>query len=132
MDKNSHDSKLENPQITQEKQLDDKQKEHDVEDSPEQETKAKKPTQFLAEDFEELADNVYESIIVIAKRAREIGDRQKKEIDQQLGTTEFTESPEEEQPDEDEPETEYPHFEKPTILAMQEMKKGQLKFNYKK
>jgi len=88
--------------------------------------------QYLAEDFAGLADNVYEAIIVIAKRARQIGDAQKREIDRQIGTIEMVEAPEEEPPDEDVPEPEFYHYEKPTVLAMQEMADRKLKFDYKK
>jgi|GEM_PF-417506 len=88
--------------------------------------------QYLAENFEGLADNIYEAIIVVAKRARQIGDVQKREIDRQIGTIEMTETPEEEPPDEDAPEPEFYRYEKPTMLAMQEMVDGKLKSAYKK
>ena len=97
-----------------------------------QEEKATEGKQYLAEDFENLADNIYEAIIVIAKRARQIGDAQKKEIDKQIGTLELTEQPEEEPPDEDVPEPEFYHFEKPTVSAMKEMAEGKIKVAYKK
>jgi DNA-directed RNA polymerase omega subunit len=103
---------------------------------PEEEPKlkTKEPTQFLAEDFEGQADNIYEAIIVIARRARQIGENQKKEIDRTIGTIDLSESPIETQPPpEEEPvEPEFVHYEKPTILSMQEVKKGLVKFNYKK
>jgi DNA-directed RNA polymerase omega subunit len=97
-----------------------------------QEEKVAEGKQFLAEDFVNLADNIYEAIIAIAKRARQIGDAQKKEIDKQIGTLELTEQPEEEQPDEDVPEPEFYHYEKPTVFAMKEMAEGKIKIDYKK
>ena len=87
---------------------------------------------FLAESFEGLADNIYESIMVVARRARQIGDAQKKEIDRQIGTMDLAEQLEEEQPDEDAPEPEFYRYEKPTVLAMVEMVDGKLEFKYKK
>jgi DNA-directed RNA polymerase subunit K/omega len=98
-------------------------------DKPEKSTEGR---QFLAEDFKDLADNIYEAIIAIAKRARQIGDAQKKEIDKQIGTLELAEQPEEEPPDEDVPEPEFYHYEKPTVSAMKEMADGRLKIEYTK
>lgn len=97
-----------------------------------EEEKSPREKQYLAEDFEDLADNIYEAIIAIAMRARQIGDAQKKEIDKQIGTLELTEQPEEEPPDEDLPEPEFYHYEKPTVSAMKEMAQGKLKLEYKK
>lgn len=101
-------------------------------ENDDQEEKSVDSQQYLAEDFEGLADNIYEAIIVVAKRARKVGDGQKKEIDRQIGTLDLTDSSDEEQPDEDEPEPDFYHYEKPTIIAMRELKTGQLKYQYKK
>ena len=88
--------------------------------------------QFLAEDFDELADNIYEAIIVVAKRARKVGEEQRKEIDKQIGALDLSESTEEEPIEEDEEEPHYIRYEKPTMIAMKEMVNGKLKYNYKK
>ena len=101
-------------------------------ENDDQEEKSVDSQQYLAEDFEGLADNIYEAIIVVAKRARKVGDGQKKEIDRQIGTLDLTDTSEEEQHDEDEPEPDFYHYEKPTIIAMRELKTGQLKYQYKK
>jgi DNA-directed RNA polymerase subunit K/omega len=106
---------------------------HEVkpQENPQDETeKQPERTDFLGEDFEELADNIYEAIIVIAKRARSIGESQKREIDSQIGTLELTETPEDDLFEDEETEPEFRIYEKPTILAMQEMKSGQLKYEY--
>ena len=83
---------------------------------------------FLAEDFREKGENIYEVILIVAKRARQIGELQKRMIDRALGQTEMMEQQaEQELENEDierifEPE-ERPqlHFEKPAIKAMREM-----------
>ena len=85
-------------------------------------------TTFLAEDFRDKGENIYEVILVVAKRARQIGELQKRMIDRALGQTEMMEQQaEQELEGEDierifEPE-ERPqlHFEKPAIQAMREM-----------
>jgi len=100
-------------------------------ENPENQEK-KLETDFLGEDFDELTDNIYEAIIVIAKRARSIGESQKKEIDRQIGTLDLTETPEDDLFDEDEVQPEFYHYEKPTIIAMREMKNRQLKYEYRK
>ena len=101
-------------------------------ENPEEETeKQPERSDFLGEDFEELADNIYEAIIVIAKRARSIGESQKREIDSQIGTLELAETPDDDLFDDEETEPEFRIYEKPTILAMQEMKTGQLKYDYR-
>lgn len=101
-------------------------------ENPQDETeKQVERSDFIGEDFEELADNIYEAIIVIAKRARLIGESQKREIDSQIGALELTETPEDDLFDDEETEPEFRSYEKPTILAMQEMKAGQLKYGYR-
>ena len=88
--------------------------------------------QYLAEDFDELAENIYEAIIVVARRARKIGEDQRREIDKQIGTLDLSESAEDESIEEDEEEPHYIRFEKPTMIAMSEMSNGKLKYYYKK
>ena len=87
---------------------------------------------FLAEDFQGKAENIYEVILIIAKRARQVGELQKRQIDRALGQTEMLEQQaatiedEEErifEPDEDRPQL---HFEKPATKAMREMMDGKI------
>jgi DNA-directed RNA polymerase subunit K/omega len=94
---------------------------------------------FLAEDFEGKAENIYEVILVIAKRARQIGELQKRQIDRALGQTEMMEQAASENlGDEDEPpviatepeERIQLHFEKPTIQSMREMSADKIKWDH--
>jgi DNA-directed RNA polymerase subunit K/omega len=92
---------------------------------------------YLAEDFYEQAANIYEAIIIMSKRARQLGQRQTRIIEQFIASKM--------RPDDDENEDEYvrpfddddedaprlPKFEKPTILAMNEMHQGKIKYKYK-
>jgi len=116
--------------------LDEKESELKGLTVPEEELKlkVKAPTQFLAEDFEGQAENIYEAIMIIARRARQVGENQKKEIDRNIGAIDLVESPiDTTPPSEEEPvEPHFQHYEKPTIIAMQEMKKRLVKFRYKK
>ena len=47
--------------------------------------------EYSPEDFRDAADNIYEAILVIAKRARQVGELQKRQIDRYLGQTEMAE-----------------------------------------
>lgn len=81
-------------------------------------------------DLEEHAENVYEAIVVIAKRARQINDEQKRYLESQMDLTQ----------EEDEMDTEtfsteaidqaYLKMPKPTRVALEEMLAGKLKFEY--
>ncbi len=92
---------------------------------------------FLSEDFEGKAENIYEAILVIAKRARQIGELQKRQVDRLLGQTEMMEQAASENlGDEDEPpvvpepeERIQLHFEKPPIQAMREMATDKIKWS---
>ncbi|RJP80162.1 MAG: hypothetical protein C4524_03710 [Candidatus Zixiibacteriota bacterium] len=93
---------------------------------------------FLAEDFRENVDNIYEAIIVMSQRARQIGQKQARVIELFLASKAKPDSDEvdDEAPahrieDEDEDAPRLPDFEKPTVLAMNELHKGYLKFRYK-
>lgn len=94
---------------------------------------------FLAEDFRDQIDNIYEAIIVMSQRARQIGQKQARVIEQFLASKikPDSEEIEEEVPvrrplDEDDDDApRLPQFEKPTVLAMNELLKGDLKYNVK-
>ena len=68
---------------------------------------------------------------MIARRARTIGESQKREIDSQIGTFELQDTIEDDLFEDEETEPEFRTYEKPTILAMQEMKVGKLKYDYR-
>lgn len=79
---------------------------------------------FLAEDFHGNAENIYEAIVAIARRARQIGEEHRKEMDAYLSQVEMLEKFTEDEENYDEPVR--PHepvlqFEKPTILSLREM-----------
>ncbi|MCX6639219.1 MAG: DNA-directed RNA polymerase subunit omega [bacterium] len=98
---------------------------------------------FLAEDFRDRAPNIYEAIIVISKRARQIGQKQAKLIEQYMSSkvqssdSDEVDGEEEDVPrkpiydDDDEDAPKFPRFEKPTVLAMNELYKGMLKYEKK-
>ncbi|MDP8207145.1 MAG: DNA-directed RNA polymerase subunit omega [Candidatus Electryonea clarkiae] len=81
---------------------------------------------FLAEDYIEKTRNIYEAVMIIAKRSRQIGESQRKEMDDYLSQLEMFEKFEQGEDDgmiEDTPIQHEPvlQFEKPTILALREM-----------
>ncbi|MBU0507382.1 DNA-directed RNA polymerase subunit omega [bacterium] len=91
------------------------------------------PEHFLGRGF-----NIYEVVLIIAQRARQVGEIQKRQIDRHLGQTEMLEQAAararaEESDDVYEPEPidrPVPKFDKPVILAMEEMRQGNTKFEY--
>lgn len=96
-----------------------------------------KTKDYFPEDFlGSGATTIYETVLIIAKRARQIGELQKRQIDRHLGQTEMMEQAAarartEESDDYVEPEPidrPVPRFDKPVLLAMQEMKEGQIDF----
>ncbi|MBD3167832.1 hypothetical protein GF324_14615 [bacterium] len=80
---------------------------------------------FLAEDYYGKTKNIYETIMVVAQRARQVGERQRREMDAYLNQVEAMEKFEDEDAGmiEDAPEIHEPvlQFEKPTVLALREM-----------
>jgi len=87
------------------------------------------PRFYLPEDFEEKTDNLYEAIMVVARRARKIAANQKLEIE---NTMNMTESEEEIIEDENREEpTLYLELEKPTKIAFRELSEDDLDFDYR-
>jgi DNA-directed RNA polymerase subunit K/omega len=98
-------------------------------------------TVYSPEDFRNIADNIYEAILVIAKRARQVGELQKRQIDRYLGQTEMAEQAAAQARAEDSEDIAAPiepepvdrpefKFEKPVIVALQEMKERKVDFYY--
>jgi DNA-directed RNA polymerase subunit K/omega len=92
---------------------------------------------FLAEDFEGKTENIFEAILIIAKRSRQIGELQKRQIDRALGQTEMLEQQvtetlgdEDEMPVFEPEERPQLQLEKPPIQAMKEMLRGDVKWDY--
>lgn len=91
------------------------------------------------EELEKHAGNIYEAIVVIAKRARQINDEQKRFIEQELGYDSAADNANAE----DEAELDENHEErrvtpvkvfrlpKPTSISLDEMMNGRLQFQYK-
>ncbi len=95
---------------------------------------------FLAEDFRDRIDNIYEAIIVMSQRARQIGQKQARVIENFLQSKARPDSGEETEEeiaarrallDEDDEAPRLPEFEKPTVLAMNELMKGDVKYHVK-
>jgi DNA-directed RNA polymerase subunit K/omega len=98
---------------------------------------------FLAEDFLGKAQNIYEAIIVMSKRARQIGQKQAHIIEEHMATKmqnsdsddsegeegDIVRKPLIDEDDDDAPK--FPKFEKPTVLAMNELHSGDLKYEKK-
>ncbi len=84
-------------------------------------------------ELEKLSGNLYEAIIIIAKRARQINEEQKSLIDIE---TEMDESmddydeDEEEMEDQEEVTRKIIKLPKPTEIAIQEMLTGKIKWDY--
>ncbi len=93
---------------------------------------------LLSEDFRDDYPNIYEAIIVMSKRARQIGQRQARIIEQFMAAKAKPDDDDEDDDiplrsldDDDEDSPKLPRFEKPTVIAMNEMKKGELKYEDK-
>ena len=93
---------------------------------------------FLAEDFFEQDFNIYETIIVISQRARQIGQQQARIVEQFLASRVKPDSDDldDDKPlrsfdDDDDDVPRLPQFEKATILAMNEMAQGEINYKYK-
>lgn len=90
------------------------------------------------EDLEKHADNVYEAIIVVAKRARQINDDQKRYIEQEIGydsslensSSDDLEADEENREERQASPVKFIRMPKPTSIALDEMLSGKLDFNY--
>lgn len=98
-----------------------------------------KTHEYFPEDFLENTEDVYQAVMVIAKRARQISELQKRLIDRHLGQTEMLEQAaaraRSEDSDDNLPEPEpidrpVPRFPKPVELSMQEMREQKIDFRY--
>jgi DNA-directed RNA polymerase subunit K/omega len=95
-------------------------------------------TQFSPEDFKDRSSRIYESILIIAKRARQVGELQKRQIDRYLGQTEMLEQAAAQARADDSDEVIEPepvnrpefNFEKPVVMSMRELKEGKIDHYY--
>lgn len=81
------------------------------------------------EDFEKQNHNVYEAILVMGQRARQISDHHKSILNKIHDEYQATLNLSEDVPEEPE-EIDLPHFNKPTVQAVNEMLDGQVKYEY--
>lgn len=85
---------------------------------------------WLVDNFSGITSNVYEAVMVAAKRARQIGRQQKQEIDRWTATMDVLEPGMEPTEDESEVGIDHFHHRKPTVKAMSELKERKLEYNY--
>ena len=83
------------------------------------------------DEIEKYAENVYEAIMVVAKRARQINDEQKQLLESQMDMHEDTEDNyDEEAVNHEAYDQPYVRLPKPTRLALEELLSGKLKCEY--
>ena len=82
------------------------------------------------EELEKRADNIYEAIVMIAKRARQINDLQKRLLEKQAEAMAESDSFDDEDYDRDVVERQFLKLPKPTTIAMREMLEGKLEREY--
>ncbi|MFQ5771259.1 MAG: DNA-directed RNA polymerase subunit omega [bacterium] len=85
-------------------------------------------------ELEKYADNIYEAIIILAKRARQINEEQKRVFQQESDYDEeyldYEEEEETETETEKSPEKQYKKLPKPTTIALEEFLAGKIKYDY--
>jgi len=91
---------------------------------------------LLSEDFNEHYPNIYKTIVVISQRARQIGQKQGRIVDQFMAAKARPDDDDDDDEeifrsleDDDEEAPRLPRLEKPTVTAMNEMYRGLLEFN---
>ncbi len=91
---------------------------------------------FLAEDFRDLHPNIYEAIVIMSQRARQIGLKQGRIVEQFIASKARPDDYDDDEEevyrsleDDDEESPKLPKLEKPTVTAMNEMYRGVLKYN---
>lgn len=90
------------------------------------------------EDLKKHSSNIYEAIMIIAKRARQINDEQKRLIEQETGYDSNIDDIDDDDADDDNGTSEerqmqpvkYIRLPKPTTVALEEMLLGKLNFQY--
>ncbi len=84
---------------------------------------------WVVSDFDGITTSVYEAVMIAALRARQIGKRQKAEIDAWNASIELSEmTPEEE--DAEEPGIDHFNHSKPTVKALYELKEQTVDYRY--
>lgn len=81
------------------------------------------------EDLEKINHNVYEAILVMGQRSRQIGDHQKSILNKLHDEYQSTLNLSEDAPEEPE-ELEIPAFTKPSVQALNELLSGEIHYEY--
>ena len=81
-------------------------------------------------ELDQYAVNVYEAIIMIARRARQINELQKKVLDAEAASISNSDNYDDEGVNQDLVDRQYLKLPKPTTMALQEMMLGKLKKEY--
>ena len=84
---------------------------------------------WLVDDFNETANSVYEAVMISSRRARQIGRRQKQEIDNWNSAHDITETGFTGE-EVSEPGVDHFNHQKPTVQALCELKDENIKFHY--
>ena len=88
-------------------------------------------TTIKLNELEKYVDNVYEAIVVIAKRAKQINDEQKRFIETEISLDDESDNYEEDDEDiQKGEEINYIKLPKPTKIALEELLSGKIKFEY--
>jgi DNA-directed RNA polymerase subunit K/omega len=85
------------------------------------------------EDLEKFSGNLYEAIVIIAKRAKQINEEQKSQLEIETDMEESMDSYDDEEEEIEEleiVETKFVRLPKPTEIAIQEMLAGKIKWDY--
>ena len=90
---------------------------------------------IFREDVQRKASSIYEAVVVMFKRARQINDEQKQQIDMEIGPTQMMDNRENEDFDDVEIDKEallreHKKFPKPTRAALEEMVQDKIQFKY--
>lgn len=81
--------------------------------------------------FDDMADNIYEAIIVLSKRARQINDLQKQELSRGREYDDEYDDYREEEIIEDPSETKYVKLPKPASVALEDFFAKRVKYEYR-
>ncbi len=82
------------------------------------------------DNFDQYAENVYEAIIMIARRARQINEEQKRVLDAEAASISNSDNYDDEGVSQDVVDRQYLKLPKPTSMALQEMLDGMLNKEY--
>ena len=81
--------------------------------------------------FDDMADNIYEAIIVLSKRARQINDLQKQELSRGREYDDEYDDYRDEEIIEDPSETKYVKLHKPASVALEDFFAKRVKYEYR-